>query len=66
MKHMTENQIERRYYILERIIGEKRCNYSINLDNAIIDIRKNVTMEGIYTDSLKVAKNWIKKDMKGK
>ena len=66
MKHMTENQIERSYYILERIIGEKRCNYSINLDNAIIDIRKNVTMEGIYTDSLKVAKNWIKKDMKGK
>lgn len=66
MKHMTENQIERRYYILERIIGEKRCNYSINLDNAIIDIRNNVTMEGIYTDSLKVAKNWIKKDMKGK
>ena len=63
---MTENQLERRYRILEAQTRDKRNNYSIHLDNSFISIRNNKTKEGIYTDSLRVAKRWIRKDMEGK
>lgn len=60
---MTENQIERRYSILEKLLADKRNNYSINLDGYSISIRNNNTLEGIYTDSLQKAKRWILKDI---
>lgn len=61
---MTEGQLEKRYDILENLLADKRCNYSIRLDGDSISIRNNVTLEGIYTDSLQEAKRWIVKDLK--
>lgn len=61
---MTENQLQRRYSILECLLSEKRSNYLISLDNSFILIRNIRTGKGIYTDSLQVAKRWISKDIK--
>ena len=61
---MTEGQIERRYSILENLLDDKRCNYTVTLDGDFISIRNNVTSEGIYTDSLQCAKRWIAKDVR--
>lgn len=61
---MTDNQLLRRYKILENVCSEKRNNYSIRLDGSFISIRNNKTKEGIYTDDLQQAKRWILKDMK--
>lgn len=61
---MTENQMERRYDILGSLMYGKRWKYSIKLIGSFIDIKNNVTLEGIYTDDLQAAKRWIKKDMK--
>lgn len=63
---MTDNQLLRRYKILENVCSEKRNNYSIRLDGSSISIRNTKTQEGIYTDSLQNAKRWILKDMEEK
>lgn len=60
---MTEGQLERRYRILESLLGGKRWRYSIRLDGSFIIIRNQRSQEGLYTDSLPYAKRWIKKDM---
>lgn len=60
---MTDAQLQRRYNILTKLTGDKRDNYTINLDDTYIQIRNNTTLEGIRTDSLQSAKRWIKKDM---
>lgn len=59
---MTDNQIEKRYKILVNLLGKKRDDYSIQLDNIFISIRNKNTLEGIYTDSLRIAKRWIRSD----
>ena len=61
---MTERQLEKRYKTLEDMTGDKRHNYSIKLDGSFITIRNKETAEGINTDSLQTAKQWIRKDMK--
>lgn len=63
---MTENRLEKRYGILKAETKDKRNNYTIHLDNSFISIRNIKTNEGIYTDSLKIAKRWIRKDMEEK
>ena len=63
---MTDNQLERRYNILTKLMEDRRDNYTINLDDTYIQIRNNITLEGIRTDSLQSAKQWIKKDMEKK
>lgn len=63
---MTENQLERRYIILVDLIEDKREDYIIKLDGSFISIRNKKTADGTYTDSLQLAKRWIKKDMKRK
>ena len=60
---MTERQLERRYSILENLMEDKRDNYNIKLDRSFISIRSKRTNDGIYTDSLQLAKKWIRKDM---
>lgn len=61
---MTEGQLERRYRILEKLLSDKRYNYTITLDGDFISIRNNITLEGVYTDSLQCAKRWITKDVR--
>lgn len=62
--NMTEGQLERRYRILELLLGSKRQNYLIQLDGDFITIRNQQSKEGLYTDSLSCVKQWIKKDIK--
>ena len=60
---MTERHLERRYNVLENLTGNKRNDYSINLDSSFITVRNEKTEDGIYTDSLRSAKRWIRKDI---
>ena len=60
---MTDSQLERRYNILTKLMEDKRNNYTVNLDNTYIQIRNSSTLEGLCTDSMKSAKQWIIKDM---
>ena len=61
--YWTDARLEKRYKILEKLMEDKRDDYTINLTDCFIDIRNKTTMQGIYTDSLKIAKRWIVKDM---
>lgn len=61
---MTDNQLLRRYKILENVCCERRSDYSIHLDGSFISIRNNKNHDGIYTDSLQYAKRWLVKDIK--
>ena len=60
---MTDNQLEKRYKILEKLIENERDNYTISLNDTFISIRNKATMQGIETDSLQHAKRWIAKNM---
>ena len=60
---MTDAQLQRRYNIITKLMGDRRNDYTINLDDTYIRIRNTSTLEGIRTDSLQSAKKWIKKDM---
>lgn len=61
---MTEGQLEKRYKILENLLNDKRWKYSIQLYCSFISIRNNMTLDGVYTDSLQYAKRWIVNDLK--
>lgn len=61
--YWTDARLETRYKKLEKLMGDKRDNYTIHLIDCSIEIRNIKTMEGIETDSLQHAKQWIKKNM---
>ena len=61
--YWTDARLATRREKLEKLMRDKKDNYIIQLTDCFIDIRNKTTMQGIYTDSLKIAKRWILKDM---